>query len=85
MRVGLDATVRTRDGDDAGTVRRASVDPRTNAVTDFVVSTGGLLGRDVLVPLQEIESATDDGGALRLCLGQRDPERLPEAFERLTD
>lgn len=77
MRIALDAKMRTRDGDDAGTVRRVIVDPRTNEVTDLVVRTGGLLGRYVLVPFQEVESAPDDGGALRLRLGPRDLERLP--------
>jgi sporulation protein YlmC with PRC-barrel domain len=77
MRVDLDAKVRTSDGREAGSVQRAVVDPRRNEVTDFVVSTGGLLGYDVLVPRAEIERASDDGDALRLRLTKEELERLP--------
>jgi sporulation protein YlmC with PRC-barrel domain len=77
MRVDLDAKVRTRDGEDAGTVQRAVVDPRTNEVTEFVVSTGGFLGKDVLVPRGEIERADTDGDAIRLNLSKDELERLP--------
>ena len=61
MRVDLDAKIRTSDGKDAGSVQRAVVDPDTNEVTHFVVSTGGLLGHDVLLPREQIEGATRDG------------------------
>jgi hypothetical protein len=52
MRVDLDAKVKTRDGHDAGAVQRAVIDPRADNVSDFVISTGGLLGYDVLVRSQ---------------------------------
>ena len=78
MRVDLHAKVRTSDGQDAGNVRRAVVDPRMNQVIDFVVSTGGLLGRDVLVPRGELEAATADGDALRLRLSKAELERMPD-------
>ncbi len=77
MRVDLDAEVRTSDGKDAGSVQRVVVDPRSNEVTDFVISTGGLLGHDVLVPREEIERADRDGDALRLRLTKAELERLP--------
>ena len=44
MRVDLDAKVGTSDGQDAGSVQRVVVDPRSTEVTDFVISTGGLSG-----------------------------------------
>ncbi len=75
MRVDLDARVWTSDGHEAGRVQKAVIDPRTNEVSAFVVSTGGLFGRDVLVSRQELERATRDGDALRLELTR----------ERLTD
>jgi sporulation protein YlmC with PRC-barrel domain len=77
MRIDLDAKVRTRDGEEAGSVQRAVVDPRTNEVMELVVSTGGWLGRDVLVPRTEIESAEADGGAIRLRLTKHELEALP--------
>ena len=77
MRIDLDAKVRTRDGEDAGSVQRAVVDPRTSEVIELVVSTGGWLGRDVLVPRTEIEAAEDDGGAIRLRLTKQELEALP--------
>ena len=43
MRVDLDAKVRTHDGEDAGSVQRAVVDPRTNEVMELVITTGGWL------------------------------------------
>src|SRR5919201_2599070 len=77
MRVDLDAKVLTRDGDEAGSVARAVVNPETNEVTEFVVSTGALFGRDVLVPRREIGRASPDGDAIRLALTREEIERLP--------
>ena len=81
MTVALDAKVRTCDGLDVGTVSHAVVDPHTDKVTEFVISTRGLLGRDVLVPRAEIEWAEEDGGGLRLRLGTRDLAKLPTYHE----
>ena len=78
MRIDLDAKVRSRDGVDIGTVQRAIVDPTTNQVTQFVISTGGLFGRDVLLPRAEIERATPEGDAVRVGLTRAEIERLPE-------
>jgi sporulation protein YlmC with PRC-barrel domain len=78
MRVDLDAKIRTSDGHDAGSVQRAVVDPPTNEIRELVVSTGGLLGRDVLVPRHELEAATPDGDTLRLRLSKAELERMPD-------
>lgn len=77
MRVDLDAKIRTSDGEHAGSVQRAVVDPDTDEVTDFVVNTGGLLGHDVLVPRSALESATNDGDALRLHLTKAELAQCP--------
>lgn len=77
MRIDLDAKVKTRDGEDAGSVRHAVVHPATNEVTDFVITTKGFLGRDVLVPREEIERASKDGEAVRLQLTRDEFEKLP--------
>jgi sporulation protein YlmC with PRC-barrel domain len=78
MRVDLDAKVWTRDGKQVGSVERAVLDPRTNEVTDIVISTGTLLGRDILIPRAELERATPDGDALRLRLSRAELEKLPD-------
>ena len=80
MRVDLHAKVLTRDGDSAGHVEHAVVDPNTNEVTDFVVSTGGLLGKDVLVPRTALDQASPEGDALRLGFDRHELDRLP-AYE----
>ncbi|TME61960.1 MAG: PRC-barrel domain containing protein [Chloroflexi bacterium] len=55
MQIELDAKVRTSDGHDAGKLRRVLVDPATLRITGFVVSTGGLLGREVIVVRLRVE------------------------------
>lgn len=78
MRVDLDAEVLTSDGVKAGRVLRAVVDPSTNEVTDFVITTGGLFGRDVIVPRRELESASADGDSLRLDLTKEQLSEMPD-------
>ena len=77
MRLGLDAKVKTRDGEDAGTVQWAIIDPRSNDVTDVVVRAGAFLGRDVVVPRAELDRASADGDVLRLQLGKEELDNLP--------
>ena len=77
VRLDLDAKVQTRDGEDAGTIQRAIFDPVANRVQEFVVDTGGLLGRPILVPASEIEASEKDGELLRLSLTKTELERLP--------
>jgi sporulation protein YlmC with PRC-barrel domain len=78
MRIDLDAKVWTRDGEEVGSVERAVVDPRTNEVTDIIINTGAVLGRDILIPRAELERATRDGDALRLRLSRAELEELPD-------
>ena len=75
MRVQLDAKVRTSDGHDAGTVRRILIDPATRRITGFVVSTGPLLGREVIIG--EDDFAPDGGDALVLRITKHDLEQQP--------
>lgn len=77
MRVDLNAKVHTRECEEAGSVERVVLDPQTQTVTHFVLGTGGLLGRNVLVPRDELERATRDGDTLRVDLSKEDLERLP--------
>lgn len=62
MRVQLDAAVRTKDGQRAGNVKTAIFDPKQNQVTAFVVSTGGLLGHDVIVSPDVLEQGHEGDG-----------------------
>ena len=54
MRIDLNARVKTRDGADAGKIRYAIFNPDLNDVSHFVVSTGGLFGKDVVVPAEAV-------------------------------
>ncbi|MDP9226081.1 MAG: PRC-barrel domain-containing protein [Chloroflexota bacterium] len=78
MRVDLDAKVRTRDGKAAGSVQRAIIDPMANEVSDFVISTGGLFGHDVIVPHSRLEAAVHDGDTIRLDLTRDELKEMPE-------
>jgi sporulation protein YlmC with PRC-barrel domain len=77
MHVDLDARVLTSDGHEVGRIKHAIIDPRDSEVAAFVVSTGWLLGRDVLIARQEIESARADGDAIRLELSREQFDDLP--------
>lgn len=61
MHIELGAHVRTSDGHRLGEIKRVVWDPATNEVRDFVVSTGGLIGHDVLISREVIEPAADKG------------------------
>ena len=58
MRIQLGAHVRTSDGHRFGEIKRVVWDPDSNEVRDFVVSTGGLIGHDVLISRDVIERAS---------------------------
>ena len=77
MRVDLDAEVRTADGESAGTLQWALMDPETREVTHFVISTDALFGRAVQVPREEVERASQDGEVLHLQLTKDQLEALP--------
>jgi sporulation protein YlmC with PRC-barrel domain len=76
MRIELGATVKTKDGHRAGKVTKAIWDPASNEVTEFLVSTGGLLGHDVLISRDVLERATPDGRELVIDLTKRELEAL---------
>jgi len=77
MRVDLHAKVRTQDGHDAGHIERVILDPGGTWVREYVVDTGGWLGRQVLVPAEEIDAAERGADGLRLRLSKAELERLP--------
>lgn len=86
MRIDLNARVRTRDGEDAGKIRYAVFDPNVDDVSHFVVSTGGLFGRDVVVPAEAVvppevaEETSHEEPTVVLNLSRSELEAMP-AFE----
>jgi hypothetical protein len=78
------ATVRTSDGQDAGTIESHVRDDATNVVSGVVVSTGGILGRKVLIRPSELEDRTADGDAIRMRLSQAELEERPDYEEEET-
>jgi sporulation protein YlmC with PRC-barrel domain len=66
MRIDLSARVRTSDGHDAGKIHRVLVDPRTERITGFVVSTSRLLGRDVIISEDMFADAAPEGDTITL-------------------
>ena len=77
----LGSTVRTSDGQDAGTIESLVRDSGTNTVSAFVISTGGLLGRKVLIEPAELEDRTADGDAIRLRVSQAELADRPDYQE----
>jgi hypothetical protein len=76
MRIEHGAKVRTKDGHDAGEVKQAIWNPRSEGVTSYVVNTGGLLGHDVIVSPELLESGTRDGGAIVLNMSKHELDEL---------
>jgi nucleotide-binding universal stress UspA family protein/sporulation protein YlmC with PRC-barrel domain len=72
-RISLGAPVHTQDGQRAGQVHRVVVDLHQRAVVNLVVIHGhGLLARDVLVPIDDVDRVEDGGVILRLTAQQLD-------------
>lgn len=76
MRIDQGTKLRTNDGHDAGEVKHAIWDPSGNAVTQFVISTGGLLGHDVIVSPEVLEGGTRDGSAIVLDMSKNELDEL---------
>lgn len=66
MDIEIGARVRTRDDADVGEVHRVVVDLEAQTVASIVVLKGHLLSRDILVPLEYVERADEDGVVLSL-------------------
>jgi sporulation protein YlmC with PRC-barrel domain len=81
MRIDLNAQVRTTDGHEAGKIHRVLVDPETERITGFVVSTRRLLGRDVIVGEDMFAEASPDGKTITLNLTKKELDTQP-SFEQ---
>jgi sporulation protein YlmC with PRC-barrel domain len=82
MRIQLGANVRTKDGQKAGKIAKVIWDPDRNEVREFVVTTGGLLGHDVLVSREVLERATADADELVVDLSKDELDRLDHYDDR---
>jgi sporulation protein YlmC with PRC-barrel domain len=80
MRIDLNARIQTKDGHEAGKIHRVLIDPETERITGFVVSTGRLLGRDVIVGEDMFADASADGEAITLSLSKKELDTQP-SFE----
>ena len=76
MRIDQGTKLRTNDGHDAGEVKQAIWDPSGRGITQFVVSTSGLLGHDVIVSPELLESGTRDGSAIVLDMSKHELDEL---------
>jgi hypothetical protein len=70
------AKVRTKDGHQAGHVKHAIWDPSGKKITEYVITTGGLLGHDVIVSPELLESAARDGNEIVLNITKRELDEL---------
>jgi uncharacterized protein YrrD len=76
MNIEIGARVRTRDDADVGEVHRVVVDLERQEVASIVVLKGRLLSRDILVPLEHVERADEDGVSLKITTDEL--EQLPD-------
>ncbi len=76
MPIDHGAKVRTRDGHQAGHVKHAIWDPNGKRITEYVITTGGLLGHDVIVSPELLESAARDGNEIVLNITKRELDEL---------
>ena len=74
----IDATVHTLDGE-AGKVWRVAMVPDSHKVTHLVVHQGILLGRNVVVPIEQIDRVRE--GHVYLTLSNEDLAQLPDYQE----
>ncbi|PZS07832.1 MAG: hypothetical protein DLM70_03160 [Chloroflexi bacterium] len=78
-RLDIGADVIGSAGDKVGTVAYAVINPPELHMTDFVVSTGHLLGRDVVVPVNKVDRLED--GKVYLSIDKDELEKLPDYVE----
>lgn len=82
MRIQLGAPVKTKDGHGAGNVSKVIWDPERNEIREFVLTTSGLLGHDVIVSREVLERAAPSGDELVVDLTKRELDGLEHYDER---
>jgi hypothetical protein len=68
--------VRTKDGHEAGQVKHAIWDPTGTTITEYVVSTGGLLGHDVVVSPELLQGTARHGNEIVLTMTKHEVDEL---------
>lgn len=76
MPIDHGAKVRTKDRHQAGHVRHAIWDPSGKKIAEYVIATGGLLGHDVIVSPELLESAARDGNEIVLNISKHELDEL---------
>jgi len=82
MRIQLGAPVKTVDGHRAGTVSKVVWDPDRNEIREFILTTGGLLGHDVVISREVLEAAKGEGDELVVDLRKDELDQLDRYDER---
>jgi uncharacterized protein YrrD len=78
-RIDIGADVAGSDGNKVGTVAYVVVRPTEMQITDIVVSTGAILGRDIVLPL-DVVSAVEDG-TVQLSIDKNQVDSYPDYVE----
>jgi hypothetical protein len=76
MPIDHEAKVRTKDGHQAGHVKHAIWDQNGKRITEYVIATGGVLGHDVIVSPELLESAARGGNEIVLNITKHELEEL---------
>jgi uncharacterized protein YrrD len=79
MQVSLGATVRTADGENVGSIDKLILDPHSHDVKTAVVRKGFILTEDVEIPLDALDSVSED--EVRLHLSADEVRSLPRFSE----
>jgi sporulation protein YlmC with PRC-barrel domain len=66
MEFHIGAPIFDRDGDKVGQLKHVIVDPDTREIVEVVLGESGLLGREVLVPIEAVREAMHDRIQLEL-------------------
>ncbi|MNS30875.1 PRC-barrel domain protein [compost metagenome] len=75
----IGANVHTRDDRDAGRVWRVAFDPNAGKVTHIIIHKGFLTGRNVVVPMANVDHVEDDH--IHLNIGTSELHALPDFQE----
>ena len=76
MPIDHEAKVRTKDGHEAGHVKHAIWDQNGKRITEYVIATGGVLGHDVIVSPELLESAARGGNEIVLNITKHELDEL---------
>jgi hypothetical protein len=76
MPIDHGAKVRTKDGHQAGHVKHAIWDANGKRITEYVITTGGLLGHDVIVSPELLERSARDGNEIVLNITKHELDEL---------